>query len=256
MKTITLNNHEVKMYNSIDEMPIINFQKYNKFLIIDAGLGSDIDSIDEHLVNLAKLIKLNKDKAQQELQNLRQTMHLIISGISPQHLAFTALIKSIDGKELEDFSDENLKSILDKLKGTKHSLIISILQSVKKKLSSELEVYFPNEFSSSRDREVYDKLKQHTLLQLESIANGTNNADKIAEIDAMLFNLHKPKSFYGNTSVEIKYDKQFETACMIISQKASMNAKSMTVLEFYNTLNNLSKQAEAEAKAYKKARRK
>ena len=52
-----------------------------------------------------------------------------------------------------------------------------------------------------------------------------------------------------------EYDKQFETACMIISQKSNMNAKKMTVLEFYSTLNNLSKQAEAEAKAYKKVRR-
>ena len=79
--------------------------------------------------------------------------------------------------------------------------------------------------------------------------------NKIEEIDAFLFSLHKPKSFNGKTSIEIKYDKQFETACMIISQKSNMNAKKMTVLEFYSTLNNLSKQAEAEAKAYKKVRR-
>ena len=31
-----------------------------------------------------------------------------------------------------------------------------------------------------------------------------------------------------------------------------MNAKQMTVLEFYNTLTNIQKQAEAEKKAYKK----
>ena len=62
----------------------------------------------------------------------------------------------------------------------------------------------------------------------------------------------KPKNFNGKDSEEIKYDKQFESACMIISQKTGMNAKQMTVLEFYNTLTNIQKQAEAEKKAYKK----
>lgn len=133
MKTVKINNHELKLYDSIDEMPIVNFQKYNKYIIVDSGLGSDIDSVDEHLVNLAKLIKSDKDKAQQELQNLRQTMHLIVSGISPNYLAFAALIHSIDGKVVEDLSDENLKSIIEKFQKAKHSMIVSILLWVKKK---------------------------------------------------------------------------------------------------------------------------
>lgn len=256
MKTITLNKHELKLYDSIDEMPIINFQKYNKYIIVDSGLGSDIDSVDEHLVNLAKLIKTNKDKAQQELQNLRQTMHLIVSGISPNYLAFAALIHSIDGKEVKDLSDENLRAIIAKLQKAKHSTLINALLQVKKKLSTELELYFPSNFIDSKDKEAYDKIKQRIILQLESIAIGADNTSKIAEIDKWLFDLYKPKSFNGKASFEIKYDKQFETACMIISQKTNMNAKSMTVLEFYSTLGNISKQAEAEAKAYKKVRRK
>lgn len=63
--------------------------------------------------------------------------------------------------------------------------------------------------------------------------------------------MHKPKKFLGKDSEEIKYDKQFESACMIINQKTNMIAKSMTVLEFYNTLINLQKQAEAEKKLHK-----
>ena len=60
MKTVKINNHELKLYDSIDEMPIVNFQKYNKYIIVASGLGSDIDSVDDHLVYLAKLIKLDK----------------------------------------------------------------------------------------------------------------------------------------------------------------------------------------------------
>ena len=84
MRKLTINNHIYEIYDSIDDMPIVNFQKFNKLLLIDSGLGSDIDSIDSHLVNLAKLIKTDIAKANQEIQNLRQTLYLIAANISPK----------------------------------------------------------------------------------------------------------------------------------------------------------------------------
>lgn len=89
---------------------------------------------------------------------------------------------------------------------------------------------------------------------LQSIIDDVDKQDDIDEIDSFLFNLHKPKSFSGVNSVEIKYDKQFETSCMLISQKTGMKAKEMTVLEFYNTLSNINKQTEAELKAHKQVK--
>ena len=254
MKTVTINDMEIKLYDSIDEMPIVNFQKYNKCILIDSGLGSDIDSIDERIVNLAKLIRKDINKASQELQNLRQTMHIIVSEISPKYMAFAALIHSIDGERLTDLSDDNLRRILEKLHEVKHSAIIDFLMWVKKKLATELETYFPSEFDNAKEKEAYDKLKQRTILRLQGIAYNQDNSEKVNEIDEYLFGLYKPKVFTGKDSVEIKYDKQFESACMLISQKTGMKAKNMTVLEFYNTIDNISKQAEAEAKAYKRVR--
>lgn len=253
MKTVNLKDGRVlKLYDSIDEMPIANFQKYNKYILIDSGLGSDIDSVDAHLVNLARLIKSDMPKAQQELQNMRQNLYMIISEISPRYLAFASLIHSVNDELVTDLSEDNLKAILDSLKDMKHSAIVDFLYWVKKKLATELETYFPSDFSDVREKEVYDKLKQRTILQLQGIIEDKDYTDEIAAIDSYLFSLHKPKSFLGSDSAEVKYDKQFETSCMYISQKAGMNAKKMTVLEFYNTLSNLTKQAEAEAKVYKK----
>lgn len=252
MKTINIKGLKLRMYDSIDEMPIANFQKYNKYILIDSGLGSDIDSVDAHIVNLAKLIKTNMTKAQQELQNMRQNMHMIVTEISPRYMAFASLIHSINDERVTDLSEDNLKAIIKKLREVKHSVIIDFLVWVKKKLATELETYFPAEFSDVKEKEIYDKIKQRTILQLQGIVDDKEYTDEIAAIDSYLFNLHKPKSFIGTESAEVKYDKQFETSCMYISQKAGMNAKNMTVLEFYNTLTNLTKQAEAEAKAYKK----
>lgn len=255
MKTIYVKNKKIKLYDSIDEMPIVNFQKYNKYVIIDAGLGSDIDSVDAHIVNLAKLIKTDMVKAQQELQNMRQNLHMIVSKISPNYLAFAALIHSIDDKEVTDLSDNNLTAILKEIKDIKHSVITDFLIWLKKKLQSELMLYFPTEFESAKEKEIYQKLKQKAVYMLQGIAEDIDNSEKVAEIDSYLFGLYKPKSFYGKSSVEITYDKQFETSCALISKETGMDAKKMTVLQYYNTLELIKKENEIKQKAYKRAKR-
>ena len=62
MKSLLINKKIVRVYDSIDEMPIINFQKYNKYLLIDSGIGSDADDIDAHIIKIAKFIKANNSK--------------------------------------------------------------------------------------------------------------------------------------------------------------------------------------------------
>ena len=238
----------VMLYESIDEMPIQNFQKYNKCLLIDAGVGSDIDDIDQHIVKIAKYIKSDKEKAMQELQNMRQNLFMISSGISPKHLAFAALVHSINGKKVTDLSDSNLQAILESLQTVKRSWLVRILAEIKKKISTELELYFPADFTNHKEKEVYDKLKLRTLLVLEAIQTDKQNASEIDDIDAYLFSLHRPNSFSGSSSAEIKYDKQFENMCILIAQKTNMDAKAMTVLQFYSALDNMKQQAEAERK--------
>lgn len=253
MKSLLINKKIVRVYDSIDEMPIINFQKYNKYLLIDSGIGSDADDIDAHIVKIAKFIKANNNKkALQELQNMRQNMYMVNNEISPKYLAFAALIHSIDGKEVNDLSDDGLKKLLQDLKDVKHSKVIDFLLWLKKKVTSELETYFPGDFVNPKEKEAYDKLKNRTLLVLDSIINDTDNTEQIELIDTLMLNMHTPKVFIGSESVEVKYDKQFESTCLLIAQKTNMDARKMTVLQFYNAIDNIKAQAEAEAKSLKK----
>nr|DAV62518.1 MAG TPA: hypothetical protein [Caudoviricetes sp.] len=253
MKNLTVNKKTVRVYDSIDEMPIINFQKYNKYLLIDSGIGSDVDDIDAHIARIAKFIKSNNaKKALQELQNMRQNMYMVNSEISPKYLAFAALIHSIDGEEVNDLSDDGLKNVLAKLKEIKHSKIIDFLVWLKKKVTTELEMYFPGDFVNPKEKDAYDKLKQRTLFVLDSMINGTDNSEQIETIDIVMLNMHSPKSYIGSESVEIKYDKQFESTCLLIAQKTNMDAKKMTVLQFYNAVDNIKQQLEAESKSVKR----
>ena len=256
MKNLLINKKVIKVYDSVDEMPIVNFQKYNKYLLIDSGVGSDADDIDAHITRIAKFIKANNNKkALQELQNMRQNMYMVNSEISPKYLAFAALIHSINGKEVNDLSDDGLKALLKEIKEVKHSAIVELLLWLKKKVTFELETYFPGDFVNSKEKEAYDKIKNRTLLVLDSIINDADNAELIEAIDFALINMHNPKSFIGSESVEIKYDKQFESTCLLIAQKTNMDAKKMTVLQFYNAIDNIKSQAEAEAKSLHKNKR-
>ncbi len=256
MKNLIINKKIVRVYDSIDEMPIINFQKYNKYLLIDSGIGSDADDIDSHIVKIAKFMKSgNNKKALQELQNMRQNLYMINSEISPKYLAFAALIHDIDGKEVTDLSDDNLKLILAELNEVKHSALVDFMARLKKKVTTELEMYFPEDFTSPKEKEAYDRLKNRTLLVLDSVINGTDNSEQIEAIDTAIVNMQTPKTFIGSDSVEIKYDKQFESTCLLISQKTNMDAKKMTVLQFYNAVYNIKQQAEAESKSLKKYKR-
>lgn len=137
MKVIDTGKHVIKLYDSVDELPIGAYQRYNKFLLIDAGIGSSVDDFDAHIVKLAKLIGNNeREKAIQELQNMRQNLFMINSKVSPKYLAFAALVYSIDGKKVEAVSDDDYSELLAKIQEMPHSLLTKTLDWLKKKLQT------------------------------------------------------------------------------------------------------------------------
>ena len=257
MKKVVINNTVLELYDGIEELPIVNFQKFNKYMLIDSGIGSDFEDVNNHISTLARLIKSSdKVKALQELQNMRQNMFMVISNISPKHMAFAAFIHSINGQKVTDLSDENLKRILDSLRTVKRSKIIDLLAELKKKVQTELVLYFPAEFNSAKNKEAYDQIKRRTLLVLEGITTGKDMAEEIEKIDSTLFAGYKPKSFVGPDSVEIEHDKSFEETCLLISQEIHVDAKTLTTLAFYSALETIKKQAEAKNKSVSKISKK
>lgn len=94
-------------------------------------------------------------------------------------------------------------------------------------------------------------VKRRTLLVLDGVVNGTDNSERISSIDDAQFRKYAPKRFYGPESIEVTLDKQYETTCLLISQKTGLSAKDMTVLSYYNALSVIEKQMDAEAKAGK-----
>lgn len=129
-----INKKKLKLYDSIENMPIVNFQAFNKFMLIDSGIGSDFSDIDNHISKIAKLINSDKKEALQELQNMRQSFYFISQKISPKYMSFVCFIHSIDGVVITDLSDSSVQSILNDLNAERKGIFSKLIESLKKKL--------------------------------------------------------------------------------------------------------------------------
>ena len=136
MVTTKLGAHEVEYYDAIDDLPVVRYHRFQKLLLIDAGIGSDIASFDRRLESARRFLMAGKpEQVQQELENIRQCVHLIQSSVSPSHLAFAALVTRLDGKECTDLSDDALAAVTAMLGDVKESDIATAVEEVKKKLT-------------------------------------------------------------------------------------------------------------------------
>ena len=247
MKTTKIGKYTVEIYDAIDELPMLRFHKYNKMLLVDAGIGSDLQDFDTHI---EKAIRYARSKTPElaaiELDNMRQNVYFIQTGISPKHLAFAVLVKSINGKPRNDLSDDGLQQTMSLFKDVANSEITAHLEAVKKKIDDELRLYFPRLFDDATLKEYYDKLKQRTIVVLRTIIDGRAteaDAKEIDDITAELITYFNPQTFTGSESVEIRHDRQFENMCLMLSQNLHVDPKKFTVLEYYNAFEYIKEQA-------------
>ena len=257
MVTVKIGKHTVEMYDTIEELPIVRFHKYQKLLLIDAGIGADINAFDQRIEKTRRFLMDGKtDKAQQELENLRQSVFLIQSEINPKHRAFAALVAKLDGVECGDVSDDGLAKLTETLNDAPESELTAQLEAVKKKIDGELRLYFPGIFADSEIKEYYDLLRKRTLAVLENIIAGKMNPDATPEIEKLttaLITYSNPKAFAGSDGVEIQFDRQFENLCLVLSEQLHVKPKEYSVLEFYNAFDFVQERAKKAERAQKRA---
>ena len=258
MVTAKIGKHTIEYYDAIDELPIVRFHKYQKFLLIDAGVGADIAAFDQRIEKARRFIVANKpEQAQQELENLRQCVYLIQSEVMPKHRAFAALVTKIDGKACEDLSDDALGKIIELLKDVTDSEITAQMDAVKKKIDGELTLYFPQLFNDSEVKEYFDILKKRTVEVLKGIIEGLENpggSDDVERLTTELMTYSNPKLFSGPEGVEIQFDRQYENLCLVLSEQLHVEPKKYTVMEFYNAFEFVRERARQAERAQKGAK--
>ena len=258
MVTAKIGKHTVEFYDTIEELPIVRFHKYQKLLLVDAGIGSDIAAFDQRLLKAREFIAAKKpEQAQQELENLRQCVFMIQTGLAPKHRAFAALVTKLDGRDCTDIGDDALAAITETLNDAPEQELTAQLDAVKKKIDRELMLYFPALFADSRVKEYFDLLRKRTLAVLDNIIKGVEKPDATPEIEKLttaLVTYSNPKNFTGPESEEIQFDRQFENLCLVLSEQLHVRPKDFSVMEFYNAFDFVQERAKQAEKARNKAK--
>lgn len=259
MKHVTINEHHVCLYDSIDELPMERFHRYNRMLLIDAGLGSDISTIDAHIEKVVRFMNTGEtENAAKELENLRQNVYIVQTEQSPRYLSFACLVKEIDGTECDDISDEGLERTRQMMMMLTRGEVADMMSAAKKKIDEGLAEYFPSLTDSAEEKEYYDMMKRRTMAVLEQIMHGEDEGrtKTIEGLTDRLVTTVKPRTFTGKDSVLIQNDKGYERMCLLISSQLGVNAKRMTVLEYYTAteyLQEIAKERQKRASNRRKA---
>ena len=241
MKKQIIGTHSVEYYDSIEEIPVKIHHKFNRYMLIDGGIGSDMNDVNDHISKIRKFIRADeKDKADILLENLRQSLYLVTEEVNVKLLSFMVLITKINGVQVTDYSDEAVKARLKLFEETPIVKLYALVESFKKKVEAELNAYFPGNFNDAAVKEYYDTMVKKALLQLDGIIRDTSNNEALEEIENYLLLFALPKVFGGANGAEIKYEKQFEDMCIYL-QTESLNVDNMTTLQFYNAFEYLKK---------------
>lgn len=256
MNKLNLGKHVVEVYDSIDDMPNERYQIYNRFLLVDTGVGSDLNDINLHIEKIVTFIKKGDyNLAVTELDNQRQLMYLIMQQISPKHLAFMALVHSIDGQKVYDLSDDNLIRLQNKLKDVERGQFDNYIEQLKKKITQEMETFFEAVFQDSGVKEYYGIMRELLILRLRRIQGIATDDEQLKELKYRLITYYKPKNYAGG-QIEIDYQKNYEETCIIVSKNIGKDAKLMTVKEYYSSYEFLKKEAKERIKQARKHKNK
>lgn len=138
--------NNVVLYDSIDNMPQLRKHLFDKFLILEDGIGGSIEGIEKSFSKLDSYIAAKDfDKLLMERQNIHARFINALSGINFKSMAFVCLVKSISGEIVEIIDESTAEEFQKKaLKKVSHSQLNEFIEEVKKKYLTSLGYTFQN----------------------------------------------------------------------------------------------------------------
>lgn len=235
MRKVRVGRRVLDLYDGIDDMPIGRFHRFNRNLMVDAGIGADLQAVDSHITKTMAFMKAGKmESAVKEMENLRQSILLVHEGLSPAFSAFACLVAAVDGKSTAGWSESELDALSEELREMTVRELRSETAEVKKKIDTELELYFPSVFGNQRTTEWYQCLKRIGLNKLKELVEGLEMKADVDADESRMLDMMAPRRFRGSSGVEVEYDREYENMSLAMTQQLHVDVKGMTVLEYYN----------------------
>lgn len=248
---VKIGGHEVSFYDDISIMPVTRFQKWQKMLLVDGGIGSDVQSFDRHAARIIGYIHRGEaEKAVSEVEALRQGVIMAMKGVDTRKMSTLLLVSEVDGKPWTDDTDDGIARLSEMLSEATAGEIEEARSEAKKKIDAQLREYFPGTFDSALEKENYDTLAEVVATRARYIL-GEVGEDGLRKSEERMLTIQPPPLFSGG-GFEVKSDKEFEDLCLLISQRLNADAKVMSVLSFYQSLEYIKREAKEKQKALSK----
>ncbi len=151
--------HTIELYDSTQSLPILRFQKFNKYMMVAAEVGNTFEDYDARTSKaLAFLQKEMIPEAIGELNNRRQMVFNAFNEFTPRGKAFAVLVKRIDDKYYNGTSPSELDKVLSHLDkiGLSYVDSMEVLENVKKKSKPNFRYIIRNIF-----RKTETSIKRH-----------------------------------------------------------------------------------------------
>lgn len=135
MKTHIINGIKLELYESADELPAHRYVLLNKFMLIDSGVGSDLNDFGQKIAKISKLIDINKENARTELMNLYQSVYMIAEMVNPKLYSYVCFIHKIGNEVLPvELTEEDVTEYFKRINTEKVSILKQTFEGLKKKL--------------------------------------------------------------------------------------------------------------------------
>lgn len=130
-------------YESIKELPITASKRMSTYLVQDAGIGADMEAVDEHLGRLTHYLAAGRtDDAVEEVKNLRYNLFVMLMGMDHKSMALMCLVHSVNGVPVKDYSESGLQRMVDMIGDTPSGELAALLEEVKKNLIPNADTIF------------------------------------------------------------------------------------------------------------------
>lgn len=249
MTELKINDHVFQMYKSADELPALRYSRFQKYLIAENGIGSDIESVSLHFSKLFEFFGhgLHKE-AYDETKNLFYNLYNMLEGNNLPAMGFACLVHSIDGKTFTDVTESGLENLVKTINetGISQAQIKDYVNEVKKKIAADLRMIAPSFFNESDTYEIYVNIKNKIALLAQAAEYEVVPDDllaKIRAIDKFMIEQNKPENFDGDDveNALLNCDTSFERLCATLESQGVANAQHLTVMQFYVRLEHFKK---------------
>lgn len=136
MITETIGKHTIKRHDDINELIVQQYNLFNEYALYDSQVGHTLEDVARHFQQIDFFLANKKvEEALQARKNQHQAFYHIFQRNNFPALQWAALLDSIDGEPVTDFSVDNLKRIIDVFskEGLTQGKVVTDVELAKKK---------------------------------------------------------------------------------------------------------------------------